>query len=103
MIKGFTAFSQSQITDFARAMNWTQTAFDRQRATKQNTGFDYGLDMTFVTRFKADEFPSTIEYLTRCNSFTGKTTTYVALELDKPERLRHFTEKTRHRILSILN
>lgn len=103
MIKGFTAFSQNQITDFAMAMNWTQTAFDIQRIEKHNKGFDYGLDMTFVTRFREKEFPSTVEYLTRCNSFTGKTTTYISLELDKPERLRQFEEKTRHRILSILN
>lgn len=103
MIKGFTAFSQSQINGFARGANWSQTALDRQRIIGKEKGFDYGLDMTFVTRYAKEEFPSTIAYITNCNSFTGKNTTYVALELDKPERLRQFSEKTRHRILAILN
>lgn len=103
MIKGFTAFSKDQITWFANAMNGTQFAFDVQRKTKYNKGFDYGKDFTFISRFDEGEFPSVICYLTSCHSFTGKGVTYVSLELDKPERIRQFEEKTRHRILSVLN
>jgi len=107
-MKGFKSFSDEQLYAFAYTQRVFTEFIDNSKRfpiffKNGAKGFDYGLDMTFVTRYGEKEFPSTIAYITNCNSFTGKNTTYVALELDKPERLRQFSEKTRHRILSILN